>query len=323
MLTLEHTNLHGLLRALNMYGCGQICEEITANCLMDDFQAYRPLLFSIAYRMTGSANQAEDIVQDTYLHYRKVADPAAIISLKSFLTTIAVNLCLNYLKSAQVKREQYTGVWLPEPVLTASAGDESLAKLEQQESISLAFLVLLETLTPPERAVFLLHEVFNYSFAEIGEMIGKSTENCRQLFHRAKTHLAGKQERFSVPAETHRQLTRSFLAACQSGNLSLLTELLASDVTAWADGGGKVRAALVPISGREVVAKLVLAWAHREPREHRLEITEVNGGPAILSWRGAELQWVLALDMAEGHISGLRSIFNPDKLAFLKTQLAR
>src|SRR5579859_7460122 len=152
---------------------------------MEDFETYRPLLFSIAYRMTGSASDADDIVQEAYLRYR-AAPAAEIHSLKSYLSTIVTHLCIDYLKSARAQREQYIGSWLPEPLLTADTGIMPLERVEQRESISLAFLVLLESLTPPERAVFLLHEVFEYSFQEIAEIIGKSAANCRQLFHRAR-----------------------------------------------------------------------------------------------------------------------------------------
>jgi RNA polymerase sigma-70 factor, ECF subfamily len=288
---------------------------------MENFQTYRPLLFSIAYRMTGSATQAEDIVQDAYLHYQQ-ADPTTIRSLKPFLTTIVVNLCLNYLKSARVQREEYVGIWLPEPLLTSSPdGDELSTKIERQESISQAFLVLLETLTPPERAVFLLHEVFDYSFAEIAEIIDKKPENCRQLFHRAKNHIAQKHQRTTVSPETHRQLTESFVAACQSGNLASLTALLADDVIAWGDGGGKVHTSLHPVTGRETIAKLFIALMRKVPANHQLFIAEVNGAPALLSWSDSHLNWVLTLDIFNNHITGLRSILNPDKLAFLQHQL--
>lgn len=288
---------------------------------MDEFQTYRPLLFSIAYRMTGSASQAEDIVQDAYLRYRE-AEAETIHSLKSFLTTIVVNLCLNYLKSARVQREEYVGVWLPEPILTSDAAEESPeTKFEQQESVSLAFLVLLEKLTPPERAVFLLHEVFGYSFGEIAEIIGKSPENCRQLFHRAKNHVAEKNRRAPVSQDTRRRLTESFLAACQSGNLASLTQMLASDVTAWADGGGKVRAALHPISGREAIVKSFLIWTKAIPAHHIQSIEEINGMPAILSWGDSRLNMVVMLDIVDDVIVGLRSLMNPEKLAFLQHQL--
>ena len=289
--------------------------------MLDQLQTYRPLLFSIAYRMTGLASQAEDIVQDTYLRYQQ-ADQASIQTPKAYLTTIATNISLNYLKSAHAQREDYIGIWLPEPVLTSLPEGESLEeRYEQQESLSIAFLVLLEALTPPERATFLLHEVFDYSFAEIAEIIEKSPENCRQLFHRAKSHLAEKRHSMPVEPANQRQLTESFLAACKSGNLTTLTKLLASDVTAWADGGGKVRAGLLPVAGQETVAKLFLTLMRKVPANHTLFIAEINGAPALLSRSDSQLNWALTLDIRDNAIVGLYSLMNPDKLIFLQSQL--
>ncbi|HEY6286228.1 MAG TPA: RNA polymerase sigma-70 factor [Ktedonobacteraceae bacterium] len=288
---------------------------------MDQIQTYQPLLFSIAYRMTGYASQAEDIVQDAYLRYQQ-ADQAAIHSPKSYLTTIVTNLSLNYLKSAHAQREEYIGIWLPEPVLTSlPEGESPEEKYEQQESISIAFLVLLETLTPPERAVFLLHEAFDYSFTEIAEIIEKTPENCRQLFHRAKSHIAEKRHRVSVSPVNQRQLTESFVAACKSGNLATLTKLLARDVTAWADGGGKVRASLHPVSGQDIVAKGLLTLFRRVPADNVLFIEEINGAPAIVSWSDGHLNGVQTLDIRDNVIVGLHTLVNPDKLAFLQRQL--
>jgi RNA polymerase sigma-70 factor (ECF subfamily) len=288
---------------------------------MDQIQTYQPLLFSIAYRMTGYASQAEDIVQDAYLRYQQ-ADRATVQSPKAYLTTIVTNLCLNYLKSAQREREEYMGVWLPEPILTSQPESESLEETyEQQETISLAFLVLLEALTPPERAVFLLHEVFDYSFAEIAEIVEKTPENCRQLFHRAKSHIAEKRHRVSVSPANQRQLTESFVAACKSGDLATLTKMLASDVTAWADGGGKVRASLYPIAGQELVARRFISLMHRVPADNVLFIDEINGAPALLSWSDGHLNWVQTLDIRDNVIVGLHTLLNPDKLAFLQCQL--
>jgi RNA polymerase sigma-70 factor (ECF subfamily) len=290
---------------------------------MEQFEAYRPLLFSIAYRMTGSASQAEDIVQDTYLRYQQV-DASTIQSLKAFLTAIVVNLCLNYLKSARVQREEYIGIWLPEPVLTSLSDEESPeTTIERQESVSLAFLKLLEALTPPERAVFLLHEVFDYSFSEIAEIIDKAPENCRQLFHRAKTHLKGKHPRVSIPLEQQRQLARSFITACKSGDLSSLTTLLARDVTAWADGGGKVRAGLLPVSGQETVARLFVTLMRKLPAHQRLSLDELNGTPAVCVWDGSQLSAVLLFDISADTIEGLHTVMNPDKLVFLQRQVAK
>jgi RNA polymerase sigma-70 factor (ECF subfamily) len=288
---------------------------------MNPVQQYRSLLFSIAYRLTGSASQAEDIVQDAYLRYRQT-DTESIQSPKAYLTTIVTNLSLNYLKSAHVQREKYIGIWLPEPVLTSLDAEESPeTKIEQHESLSMAFLVLLEKLTPPERAVFLLHEVFDYSFAEIADILEKSPANCRQIFHRAKSHLAEKRQRVEIKPENRRQLLDSFVAACESGNLATLTQLLANDVTAWADGGGKVHTSLLPVSGREKVAKLFIALRRKVPADHRLFVEEVNGTPAFLCWSDAHLNWVLLPDIRDNAIVGLYSVMNPDKLAYLQRQL--
>jgi RNA polymerase sigma-70 factor, ECF subfamily len=289
---------------------------------MEDFEMYRPLLFSIAYRMTGSASEAEDIVQESYLRYQNTP-VNEIRSLKAFLTTIVVHLCLDYLKSARVEREQYIGQWLPEPVLTTDNDLQPPAKVEQYESISLAFLVLLETLTPPERAVFLLHEVFDYSFQEIAEIIDKNPANCRQIFHRASQHLAERRQRFNPSPELHRRLIERFVAACGTGNLSALTELLVRDVTAWADGGGKVQTAPRPIFGQQAVARFYIAITPKLSPNLTTTIDEVNGTPGLLAWMGSRLDWVLTLDIVDEHIQGLRVVMNPDKLAFIQRQLEK
>src|SRR5215470_1949899 len=210
------------------------------------FEHYRVLLFSIAYRITGSASDAEDLVQETYLRYQ-ASEREEIVSLKAYLTTIITRLALNYLQSARVVREQYMGTWLPEPILTSEDGGFPLADLEHQEALSLAFLRLLEALSPPERAVFLLHEVFDYPFSEIGSMLEKSPATCRQIFHRAKQALQDKRVRFEPEPQRQQQLLMSFLSASQAGDVQALTNLLAQDAVTWADGGGKVRASLQPI----------------------------------------------------------------------------
>src|SRR5579859_249132 len=231
---------------------------------MEDFEDYRRLLFSIAYRMTGSASEAEDIVQEAYLRYQ-AADASEIRSLKSYLSTIVTHLSLDYLKSARVEREQYVGTWLPEPLLTTPADPVPLEAIEQRESISLAFLLLLETLTPPERAIFLLHEVFDYPFQEIAEIVGKSPATCRQILHRAHQRLAVRQRRFAAAPEVHAHLLQHFLLACQRGDLAALTELLATDSIAWADGGGKATANLRPVYGQGAVTRLLLGITRKLP----------------------------------------------------------
>lgn len=283
---------------------------------MDEFETFRPLLFSIAYRMLGSASEAEDMVQETYLRYRLAHDDE-IRSLKSYLTTIVTRLCLDELKSARAQREQYLGPWLPEPLLTDDAG----AALEQRETISMAFLVLLEELTPPERAVFLLHEVFDYSYEEIGEMIGRNTAACCQLFHRAQLRLAEHRPRFEPSLEAQQALLARFLVACQSGDVQELATLLARDVVSWTDGGGKVTAALKPVSGQQRIIRFILGVLRKIPPGCAFSIAEVNGSPALLAGINGQLVDVFTFEIARGQIQAIRSVRNPDKLAYLQRQL--
>src|SRR5260221_2650061 len=204
--------------------------------------------------MTDRASEAEDLVPETYLRYQ-ASNGQQIDSLKAYLSTIITRLALDYLKSARVAREQYMGAWLPEPILTSEDGGFPLADLEQKEALSLAFLHLLETLSPPERAVFLLHEVFDYPFREIGGMLEKSPANCRQIFHRAQQALEDKRARFEPEPQRQRQLLLSFLSASQAGDMAALTSLLAQDAVSWSDGGGKVQTNLKPIRGKLAVAR--------------------------------------------------------------------
>jgi len=258
---------------------------------MEDLETYRPLLFSIAYRMTGSASEAEDLVQESFLHFLNMPRET-VHSLKSFLTTIVVHVCLDYLKSARVEREHYIGVWLPEPVLTTDSELWPEASLEQKESLSLAFLLMLETLTPPERAIFLLHEVFDYPFQEIAEIVGKSPAACRQILHRAHQHLAAHQRRFAASPEVHAHLLQHFLLACQGGEIATLTKLLAQDSTAWADGGGKATATLRPVFGQGKVVRLVLGITRKLPPGLSVSIEEINSAPALVAWNGSHLEFV-------------------------------
>src|SRR3954466_4385016 len=202
------------------------------------FEAYRPLMFLIAYRMLGSVTEAEDIVQEAYLRYQ--ATPTdAIVSHKAFLSTIVTRLCLNQLQSARAQRESYIGPWLPEPVLTGV--DERFAPMQQaelHESLALAFLVLLEQLTPVERAVFLLREVFDYDYAEIAAIVRRSEDNCRQLYVRARRHIDEGRPRFEASREQREELAQRFFAAAQLGDTNTLVEMLAADVVVYGDGGG-------------------------------------------------------------------------------------
>jgi RNA polymerase sigma-70 factor (ECF subfamily) len=285
----------------------------------EEFERYRILLFSIAYRMTGSASDAEDLVQETWMRYQGSAGQE-IVSLKAYLTTIITRLALDYLKSARVTREQYVGTWLPEPILTAEDGE---AILERQEELSLAFLRLLESLSPPERAVFLLHEVFEYSFSEIGEMLEKTPANCRQIFHRAKQALQDQRVRFKPEPQRQRQLLLGFLSASQAGNMDALTGLLAQDAISWSDGGGKVQSVPRPIHGQQAVARFWLTVARRSPRPLTYTLDEVNGGPALLAWDEGTLAVVISLTPSGAGIQEVYALLNPEKLAYLQRQLSR
>src|SRR5712692_5254870 len=285
------------------------------------FEHYRVLLFSIAYRMTGSASDAEDLVQETYLRYQ-ASESEEIVSLKAYLTTIITRLALDYLKSARVTREQYMGTWLPEPILTSEDGGFPLADLEQQEALSLAFLRLLEALSPPERAVFLLHEIFAYPFSEIGVMLSKSPANCRQIFHRARQALQDKRARFEPEPQRQRQLLLSFLSASQAGDMAALTSILAQDAVSWSDGGGKVQTNLKPIYGQQAVARFWLSVTRKNQRPQTETLAEINGGLALLFWEEGRLVGVISLTLSAVGIQEIYALLNPEKLAYLQKQLS-
>ncbi|HEX6477731.1 MAG TPA: RNA polymerase sigma-70 factor [Ktedonobacteraceae bacterium] len=285
------------------------------------FEHYRVLLFSIAYRMTGSASDAEDLVQETYLRYQ-ASESSEIVSLKAYLTTIITRLALNYLQSARVAREQYMGAWLPEPILTSEDGGFPLTDLEQQEALSLAFLRLLEALSPPERAVFLLHEIFDYPFSEISGMLEKSPANCRQILHRARQALQDKRARFEPEPQRQRQLLLSFLSASQAGDMAALTSLLAQDAVSWSDGGGKVQTNLKPIHGQQAVARFWLSVTRKIQRPLTETLTEINGSPAILFREEGRLAGVMSLTVSAMGIQEIYALLNPEKLAYLQKQLS-
>ena len=283
---------------------------------MESIETYRSYLFAIAYRMLGSAMDAEDMVQETYLRYQ-TALPQSLHSLKAYLTTILVRLCVDQLQLARRKREQYVGPWLPEPILTEEIPEaaDPQERVEKEESISLAFLILLEQLQPFERAVFLLREVFEYEFVEIALMLEKSEATCRRSFSRAKQHLRAQRPRFQPAKETHRQLLNSFLQAVTTGETTALTNILAEQVTFWADGGGKVKGApRRPLSGRLAVVRFFLGTKHLWPPDARAELGEVNGQPALIVRTGGKAFSVLVVDVQHGLIQRIWVIANPDKL---------
>ena len=285
--------------------------------MAESFETYRPYLFAIAYRMLGSAMDAEDMVQETYL--RSQGTPLDTIrSLKAFLTTIMIRLCMDQLQLARRKREVYVGPWLPEPILTTTtpASEDPAERVDREESISLAFLMLLEQLQPFERAVFLLREVFAYEFAEIATMLGKSEAACRRSFSRAKLQLRAHRPRFPASPETHRQLLTGFLQAAQGGEMIPLMDLLAEHVTLWADAGGRIKqAALRPIVGRDAVARFSLGTVRFLPKDYHVELAEVNGQAAVIIRTSGQALFVLSIEVEAGHIQAIRIIANPEKLA--------
>ena len=286
---------------------------------MEAFETYRRSLFALAYRMLGSAMDAEDMVQETYLRYQ-AAKPDTVRSLKAYLTTILTHLCLDQLHLARRKREVYVGPWLPEPLLTEKTPDEAdpEKRVEQEESISLAFLVLLEQLQPFERAVFLLREVFAYEFAEIAGMLQKSESACRRSFSRARKHLIEQRPRFPSAPGMHRQLLTSFHQAVQSGDMITLVQLLSEDVVLWTDGGGKTRKALLhPLYGREAVARMSLASTRIWPQNASVELREVNGQPALIVRVDGRPWSCFSIEIEQGQIQVIRIIINPDKLTHL------
>lgn len=304
--------------------------DAAASASAEQFERYRPLMFSIAYRMLSSATEAEDIVQEAYLRYQAI--PAEqILSHKAFLSTMVTRMCLNYLQLAQVQRERYIGPWLPEPVLTEH--DERLNPTHQaelHESLSMAFLTLLEQLTPLERAVFLLREVFDYDYTEIAAIVDKEEATCRQLLSRARRHVAEGRPRFKPSPEVHRRILGQFFKTLESGDVQGLQQLLTEDVTMWADGGGKARgAATQPLQGREAVSRFLAASTRFRDRPVQVEWAEVNGEPAVILRADEQARVVLGIGIAEnadesldaGVIHEIRIIGNPDKLNWLNVNV--
>jgi RNA polymerase sigma-70 factor (ECF subfamily) len=277
---------------------------------LQTFEEHRPLLFSIAYRMLGSVMEAEDAVQETYLRYM-ATDMSAIQAPKAFLSTVITRLCLDQLKSARHKREQYFGEWLPEPLLTADAPDELLAR---HESISMAFLLLLETLSPIERAVFLLREVFEYEYPAIAQIVGKSEVNCRQLHSRAKKHVQSGRPRFAPTLEEQQQLVAKLLNAMQQEDSAAFAALLAEDVELRTDGGGKVAAATQPLHGRQTVMRFLLGLYKKRPPQTTVEFAEVNGAPALIVRVAGVIENVMSIDVGNAGVQAIHIVRNPEKL---------
>ncbi len=281
----------------------------------------RPVAFAIAYRMLGSLSEAEDVVQEALLRVHQALDAGErIASPRAFVATVTTRLAINELSSARARRERYVGEWLPEPIITGGH-DDPARHAETADSLSLATLVLLESLSPEQRAVLLLHDVFDYGYPEIAAIVGKSEDNVRQLATRARRHVEQRRPRFQTTREQRDELAQRFFAAVEQGDLAGLEALLAHDVELTADGGGKVPALARSLRGRTRVARsLINYWVRRVARLPGVSLrpVEVNGGPGALFLDGQQrLIGVLGLDIAGGQITSISSIVNPDKLTHL------
>ncbi|MGH3342586.1 MAG: RNA polymerase sigma-70 factor [Carbonactinosporaceae bacterium] len=282
----------------------------------------RPMMFSIAYRMLGSVAEAEDIVQDAFVRMHRT--PAAEVdSPAAYASTVTTRLAIDHLRSARVRRERYVGSWLPEPLLTSGDEADPAVRAEVADTISMAFLVLLESLSPVERAVFLLREVFGYGYDRIASVVERSEPNCRQIFGRARARIEERRPRFEVSRVRRDELARRFFVACETGDISALEQLLADDVVFYGDGGGKAPAVRRPVEGRLQVARLVRGVVRRViALGLRIEPAEVNGQPgARIVQPDGQVFSVVALDIAEGRVQALRNVLNPDKLHHLRVRV--
>nr|WSX52890.1 RNA polymerase sigma factor SigJ [Streptomyces sp. NBC_00974] len=285
-----------------------------------DFEEHRPRMFAIAYRMLGSASEAEDTVQEAYLRWSS-ADRGSIEHLGAWLAKVVTHLCLNQLGSARARREAYTGPWLPEPVLTGQGALGPLESAEQRDSVSMALLVLLERLTPTERAVYVLREAFAYGHREIAGLLDLTEANCRQIYRRAAGRVRAGQapeRRFRPDPEQWQGLVAGFLEAARSGDLARLEGLLAADARYVSDGGGLVSAARRPVEGRNNVARFLLGVLRKYPGDLAVSFAEVNGEPAVVIGG----MGVLQVDFEDGLVGEARVVMNPEKLEFVRRQLS-
>ena len=280
------------------------------------FSQYRGLLFSVAYRMLGSVADAEDMVQETFIRWQQAANEE-IRSPRAFLVTVITRLSINQLQSARARREEYVGEWLPEPLVT-DPGSDPLGVLKVDESLSMAFLLLLERLTPMERAVFLLREVFEYEYEEIAKVLGQSETNCRQILRRAKQHVGDMRRRFDASAREHDDLLKRFLQAVRKGEIKGLVDLLSSDAVLHSDGGGKAIAQPHMIEGAENVARLILDRMSKVvPKNLVNRMARINGEPGFVSYLNGKPFSAFTLEGGDGRIKAIYIVTNPEKLSHL------
>jgi RNA polymerase sigma factor (sigma-70 family) len=284
--------------------------ELTGSLSEADWEAHRPAVFGTAYRILGSVAEAEDVAQEVWLR-AAAADLSAVRDLRAWLVTLAARASYNVLKSARVRRESYVGPWLPEPLLT---GPDAAEQVLLDESVSTAMLVVMETLTPAERVALVLHDVFDVPFDRIAEVLGGTPAAGRKLASRARARIAAVKERPRASRAETERLLRAFKAATEAGNIAELVGLLHPEVVYVADGGGKVTAARRPVRGAEPVARLAVRQT-RIRRPDAFEIIEVNGQPALATYRGGELVWLDTVEIADGRIAVFRRLVNPEKLS--------
>jgi RNA polymerase sigma-70 factor (ECF subfamily) len=280
------------------------------------FDQYRSLLFSIAYRMLGSVADAEDMLQETFIRWQQSAEES-VRSPRAFLVTIISRLCINYLQSARAQREEYVGQWLPEPIVT-DPGSDPFGIIKVDESLSMAFLVLLERLTPIERAVFLLREVFEYEYAEVAAVLGQSEAHCRQILRRARQHVSAMRPRFVISERKQRDLFDRFLNAVRTGEMEGLVDLLAKDVVLHSDGGGKAIAVPNVVHGADNVARGILGALRKiVPTTLVRRLALVNGEPGLVNYLNRKPHSVLTIDVADDRIRAIYIVTNPQKISHL------
>lgn len=284
-----------------------------------DFERHRPLLFGIAYRMTGSAADAEEIVQQTWVRRQSTGEAD---DERALLATIATRLSIDHLRSVRRQREQYIGPWLPEPILTTDEDPAEIA--ERRDLLELGLLTLLESLTPPQRATFVLREAFGYPHREIAQILGVSEAASRQHYRRAKQQLGQGPARFEVTGERQRELLERFIGAAAGQGTEPLEALLAEDVTVWGDGGGEVAAARRPVRGRETVARFIRGLIRIAPDDVAIELVEINGTPGLLVLRGSDIDGVYTFTWTDADVlAAIHAVRNPAKLAAVRSRHER
>ncbi|HVK09320.1 MAG TPA: RNA polymerase sigma-70 factor [Gemmataceae bacterium] len=279
------------------------------------FEEHRPGLERLAYRMLGSLTDADDVMQDAYLKWTREVR-TAVKSPRSYLTSLVTRLCIDQRRAIEARKEKYVGPWLPEPVVGPAD------PVEAAEAVSMAVLVVLESLSPVERAAYLLRRVFDFGYDEIGEVLGKNEPACRQLVSRAEERVRERRPRFDPDPVEAGRITNQFLATCATGDVGDLVSLLAEDAVLYSDGGGKALAALAPIYGADRVARFILGVRKKGADRLRFEPVTVNGRPGVIAWDGDQVHSVLTLDVADGRVTNVFIVRNPDKLARVKGEPA-